>query len=198
MATNSLPPAGVPSSGNQKYLAVAAVLLLLGGGLAIWKFKGGEDPKPPPVPTVIATQATTRDPRRDDDLPPPPDPVATTTASATKTAAPTGGGPASNGCDQKACRGSAGEDLVGALQLRGRQARHCYEKELANDPKLSVHMTVSVRVGTNGATCSANVANSDNPGIAACVANYYRNGGFPGAKGGCAEVNIPLKYVPNR
>ena len=82
-----------------------------------------------------------------------------------------------------------------ALALRGRQARKCYERELANDPKLQVHMTISVTVGSNGSTCSANVTSSDSPGIASCVANFYRNGGFPPARGGCATVNVPLNYV---
>ena len=193
MPASSAPPP--PPASNGKYAIVAILLLGAVGGLAFWKFR----PQPPivvgPVPGTVTTivQGT---PHRDDDLPPPPDPIATTTASAAK---PTstgggGGGAVANGCTP-GCRGSAGDDLQSALALRGRQARKCYERELANDPKLQVHMTISVSVGTNGSTCSANVSSSDHPGIASCVANFYRNGGFPPARGGCATVNVPLNYV---
>jgi hypothetical protein len=196
--TTSLPPAGVPASGNQKYIAgVLLVLSLLLGYCGYKKFAAPDEIKT----TTIVQNAPTLGPsilsHRDDDTPPPPDPIAT--------AVPTGGpkttgsaSAVSNGCEVRACKGAAGEDLVASLAQRGRQARRCYEKELNNDPKLSVHMTMQVRVGTNGATCSAAVSDSDNAGVSGCVANFYRNGGFPPAKGGCAEVNIPLKFVPNK
>lgn len=192
--TTSLPPAGVPTSGNQKYIAVAVVLLLLVGGLVWWKTRPSETPQVNITPPALPT--TTADPHRDDDIPPP-IAIPTVTASAAKSTV-ANGGPVSNGCDAKVCKGTAGDDLQSALALRGRQARKCYERELANDPKLSVRMTMSVRVGTNGAACSAAVASSDNPAVSACVANFFRNGGYPGAKGGCAEVNIPLNFIPGK
>lgn len=192
--TTSLPPAGVPTSGNQKYIAVAVVLLLLVGGLVWWKTRSTETPQVSVTPPTVPTQ--TADPHRDDDIPPP-IAIPTVTASAAKSAV-ANGGPASNGCEAKVCKGSAGDDLQSALALRGRQARKCYERELANDPKLAVRMTMSVRIGTNGAACAANVASSDNPTVSACVANFFRNGGYPGAKGGCAEVNVPLNFIPGK
>lgn len=192
MPASSAPPP--PPASNGKYAIVAVLLLAAVGGLAFWKFRP-QPPAPGPGPGTITTIVQGSPPHHDDDLPPPPDPIATTTASAAKTAV---AGPAGtsvpNGCSPS-CRGSAGDDLQSALALRGRQARKCYERELANDPKLQAHMTISVSVGTNGSTCSANVTSSDNPGIAACVANFYRNGGFPPARGGCATVNVPLNFV---
>jgi hypothetical protein len=197
--TTSLPPAGIPASGNQKYIGIAALLLLFGSCLAYWKFRGGDQVQ---TTTVVQTLPSSLAPsvnshRDDDDIPPPPDPVAVSTGTAgQKVAGPAG--TLSNGCEVRACKGTAGDDLVASLAQRGRQARRCYEKELNNDPKLSVRMTMQVRVGTNGGACSANVVDSDNPGVAACVAGSYRTGGFPPARGGCAEVNIPLKFVPGK
>ena len=192
---NSIPPsaAGVPSSGNGKYAIIA--LLLVGGigGLAAWKFTKKD---PAAIVTTVTAPETAKPIVRDDDMAPPPEAITAATAAPTAKATATGGG-GGTGCPSS-CGGSAGSDLQAALALRGRQARKCYERELANDPKLAVHMTMAVRVSSTGAACSANVANSDNPAVAACVANVFRSGGFPAAKGGCADVNIPLNFVPNR
>ncbi|MFO0666586.1 MAG: AgmX/PglI C-terminal domain-containing protein [Polyangiaceae bacterium] len=198
MPASSAPPP--PPASNAKYIVVALLLLVAMGGLVFWKFRP-QPPPPGPAPGTVTTIVQGGPmPHRDDDLPPPPDPISSTSASAAKPTSTGGGGGSAavaNGCTP-ACRGSASSELQGALALRGRQARKCYERELANDPKLQVHMTIAVSVGLNGSTCSATVASSDNPGVASCVANFYRNGGFPPAKGGCATVNVPLNFVPGR
>jgi hypothetical protein len=197
MAEPSIPPAGVPDSDNTKYGIVALVLLLGTCGLVAWKMKG-DSPTTTSVPTVTAPTALPPITRRDEpEAPPPPDPVATVKATGNGTAvANNGGGGGPSGCTPK-CTGSAGDDLVGALAQRGRMARRCYERELANDPKLSMRMTMNVRVGSNGSTCSA-TPSGESGSIGACVANFYRTGGFPPAKGGCAEVNVPLNFVPGK
>jgi hypothetical protein len=195
---NSIPPsaAGVPTGNNNKYIVIALLLLLGVGGLSAWKFSRPDPPAT--VTTVIAPIATTaaKPPHQDDDIPPP-ETVPTATATAAPKAsgtAPAGGG--GNGCPAT-CNGSVGDDLKAALALRGRQARKCYERELANDPKLSVHMVMSVRVSGNGSVCAASVASSDNPTVSTCVANQFR-GSFPAVKGACADINVPLNFVPNR
>jgi hypothetical protein len=194
MAEPSIPPAGVPNSDNTKVGVIALVLLLGTCGLVAWKMKG-EKPTvaiPSATPTALPSIIVRRE---EPDVPPPPDPVNTTKATGTVAATPGGGG--SNGCSAK-CTGTASDSLVGALAQRGRMARRCYEKELANDPKLTARMTMNVHVGMDGSTCSATVVSSDSPSIGACVANFYRSGGFPGAKGGCADINVPLNFVPGK
>jgi hypothetical protein len=195
---NSIPPsaAGVPAGNNNKYIIIALLLLLGVGGLVAWKVSKPDAPVT--VTTIIAPVVTgTAKPAIHDDDIPAPETVPTAVASVAPKAsgtAPAGGG--GNGCPAS-CNGSVGDDLKAALALRGRQARKCYERELANDPKLSVHMTMSVRVSGNGTVCSASVASSDNQTVSTCVANQFR-GNFPAVKGGCADINVPLNFVPNR
>jgi hypothetical protein len=196
MASPSLPPAGVPSSSNTKYGLAALLLLVPVCGIVAWKMKADQTTTTT-IPSVGVPTVLPPITRRIDDDMPPPDPVVIKSTPTGTAVAGTNGGSVPNGCE-KSCRGTAGDDLVGALAQRGRMARRCYEKELANDPKLTVRMTMNVRVGTNGSVCSASVASSDNPGIGACVANIYRNAAFPAAKGGCAEVNVPLNFVPGK
>jgi hypothetical protein len=196
MAQPSIPPAGVPDSDNKKYGIVALVLLLGTCGLVAWKMKGDQTTT---GTTTTATVPSALPPiiRRDEpEAPPPPEPVPTGKASGNGTAVANNGGGGPSGCTPK-CNGTAGDDLVGALSQRGRMARRCYERELSNDPKLTLRMTMNVRVGTNGSTCSA-TPSGESGSIGTCVANFYRNGGFPPAKGGCAEVNVPLNFVPGK
>jgi hypothetical protein len=197
MSNSVAPP---PTNDNGKY-AIIAILLLLGvGGLAYFKFR---------TPTVVETVVTGPSltvgsppppkPRQDDDIPPPPDPIPTATIAGGKVGGPavsgTGGGGGSGGC-ANSCSGSAPPELQNSLALRGRQARKCYERELASDPKLTVRMSVSVKVGAGGQACSVSVGSTDNQAVGQCVANQFRQGGFPGAKGGCVDVTVPLNFVP--
>ena len=68
---SSRQPAGVPSSGSGKYIAIAVVLLLLIGGAVVWKLT--QKPSGPIVTVVDASAPiptfSVRNP--DDDIPPP-------------------------------------------------------------------------------------------------------------------------------
>lgn len=193
--SNAPPPTSVPpvppTSGSNRTYAILALLLVLGmGGLLYWKFKGDDvADTPKPVPSAAPTFHT------DDDIPPPPEPLPEAgppdAGNPTKIAT-TGGG---SGCEAKACSEST-PAINNALAQRGRQARRCYESQLANDPTLAVKMSINVKVGTNGNACAASVAESNNPGVSSCVVNFFRQGGFPPSKGCIANVTVPLNYVP--
>jgi hypothetical protein len=194
-------PTGVPSGGTGKYVAVAIVLLLGIVGLVIWKFKG-DDPKPvTPVPPVTSSVAPVNtDPRIDDIPPPPPIPDAGPDTGAKP---PAGGGNVArgDGCDAKKCGGAATPDLEAALAQRAKQTRVCYNQALASDSTLQGHVQISVRVGSNGSVCAANVAGNDmgTPVVAQCVAQKFRQtAGFPSPKGGCVDTVVPISFVPGK
>lgn len=190
-APPSSPPAPPTSGGNGTYAILAVLLLLAMAGLLYWKFKGDDpvaDKTSPPVPSAAPTF------HKDDDIPPPPEPLPEAgppdAGSSGKVVAS-----GNSGCEAKACT-EATPAIAQALALRGRQARRCYESQLANDPTLSVKMSINVKVGTNGNVCSASVADSNNSGVSSCVLNFFRQGGFPPSKGCIANVTVPLNYVP--
>lgn len=196
--TPSTAPSGVPSSGSGKYVVLA--LLLLGGigGLVVWKM-GQKPPEPtviyvdagPPAPKVIG-----RNP--DDDVPlPPPIEDAGTDAGKKTVVTQTGN---ANQCDVKTCTGKTSSELETALQFRVKQAHRCYDNALAQDSTLKGKITVNVRVGATGQVCSAGIASNEmgSPTVASCVAGYFRGANFPAPKGGCADVNIPINFVPRQ
>jgi len=190
----SAPPPGIPQSNNAKY-AVLVILLVLGaGGMFAWRSMSQPGPQAPvvlmPSATTSATAATTNP--KLDDIPPAP----------TEEVKPEAGPPkivyvSAGGCD-KTCTGSATAELTGALNVRGNQARHCYDQALRNDPSLKGHVSISVRIGPGGNACSAGVGSNDmgTPYVANCAANIFRNASYPSPRGGCIDVAVPLSFVP--
>lgn len=192
----SLAPTGVPPSGNGKYIAIALILLLLIGGLAVWKLT-----QKPPEPVVVVVDAgppppkpTGRNP--DDDVPPPP-PIEDAGPEAGKKVVVVQMG---NQCDVKKCTGNNSDELNTALSFRAKQAHRCYDNALAQDPTLRGKISIAVRVGANGQVCSAGVASNDmgNAMVANCVVNYFRGQNLPAPKGGCIDANIPINFVPRQ
>jgi len=189
--TASTPPP--PTSGNAKYVIVA--LLLLGGiiGLVVWR-NSQKPPEQPvaqiPVPPPSASSAT---PPQIDDVPPPPpeEPDAGPVHHTVSTVA--------SGCEAKSCGGSTTNELEGALAFRAKQAHRCYDSALAVDNTLKGKVQIAVRIGANGAVCSANVASNElaTTSVAQCVAGYFRSTGhFPAPKGGCVDAQVPISFVP--
>lgn len=195
---SSLAPRGVPSGGGGgKFVVLAIILLMLIGGAVIWKMSQ----KPPP-PTVIYVDAAPpptvigRNPDEDVPLPPPVE-DAGPDAGKKVVVASTG---SANMCDAKKCTGSTGSELETALQFRVKQSHRCYDNALAQDSTLRGKITVNVRIGATGQVCSAGVASNEmgSQTVAACVAGYFRGANFPAPKGGCADVNIPINFVPRQ
>lgn len=195
-------PAGVPS-GNAKYIVIA-VLLLGGMGAAAW-FVTHRAPETPTTivleagaPDAATTPVNTGGRNPEDDIPLPPPVV---DAGKTSVASTSGGSSAgSYQCDAKKCNGSSTSDLETALSFRTKQAHRCYDTALSQDPTLRGKVSVAVRVGTNGQSCSASVVSNEmsSSTVANCVANYYRGQSFPAPKGGCLDVTIPINFVPRQ
>jgi hypothetical protein len=189
-------PAGVPPSGNGKFIALALLLLGVIGAVIGWKtcqkpaapiVVGPPDAGPPPKPSKSI----------DEDIPPP---IAVEDAGVDAgkkvTVVFTG-----NQCDAKKCSGATNSEIETALSFRAKQAHRCYDNALAQDPTLRGKVSIAVRIGSNGQACSAGVASNDlssAPSVANCVAGYFRGQAFPSPKGGCVDVNIPINFVPRQ
>ncbi len=193
---SSRPPAGVPASGGSARLATVAVALVLGmGALFAWRGlarKTAAGPVPTAAPSLAASPLPTNP--KLEDIPPPP-PVEEKPE----------GGPGeprviyvqAGGCDAK-CVGTAPPELNQALQVRGMQARRCYNQALTQDPSLRGHVQVALRIGTAGNVCSANVTANDmrTPNVANCAAHILMGGSYPAPRGGCVEAIVPMSFVP--
>jgi hypothetical protein len=189
------PAAGVPQSGNGKFIALALLLLGVIGGIIAWKTC-----QTPVAPIVIAPPDAGPAPKPsqvDEDIPPP---------VAVPDAGPDAGKKlgtvtASNQCDAKKCAGATSSEVETALAFRAKQSHRCYDNALAQDPTLRGKVSIAVRIGANGQACSAGVASNDlasAPSVANCVVGYFRGQAFPPPKGGCVDVNIPINFVPRQ
>jgi hypothetical protein len=194
MAETNPPP---PKSGGSGPIIIAALLmLLLIGGLIVWKVSGSSEPTKAPPPVAANTSAT---PTLDEPPPPPPPPPVEQDAGKPEEKAKTKVASGANPCS-KACTGTAPGTLTSALAGRAGQSRSCYEKALSSNATLEGTMTVGVKVGPGGQVCSARVVADGlhDPGVSNCVVNRFLGATFPSPEGGCAEVNVPLRFMPKR
>lgn len=193
-------PAGVPS-GNGKYIVIAVLLLGSIAGVTIWQLT-----KKPPQPVTIVDAGpapslsvvnTGRD--QTEDIPLPPPIVDAGDKKNTSTQVSSAG---SGQCNVTKCAGKTTSELETALAFRTRQAHRCYDNALGQDPTLRGKITVAVRVGSNGVTCPNGVSIAANEmsssTVGNCVLGYYRGQNFPAPSGGCADVNIPINFVPRQ
>ena len=183
---------------NNVFIALTVAMLLAMGGLIFWKFAGAGDPEPAPEATAPRIDEL----RSNDSPPPPPPPPPPEEPSAAPTAAATANAPVRTGKSNcpSTCEGEATAALRTALAGRGGAGRRCYEKSLSQNPMLQGRMTVHVRVGTNGAICSANVSRDElhDPGLTNCILGVFRSSTLPAPTNGCVEVDVPLNFVPNK
>ena len=195
MAETTPPP---PKSGGSGPIIIAAVLMLfLIGGLIVWKVMGSSEPTKPPTP-VASNTAT---PTLDEPPPPPPPPPPPTPEESAK---PDDKGPkkvaAGPGPCAKECAGTTTGALTSALSGRAGQSRSCYEKALSSNATLEGTLTIGVKVGPTGQVCGARVVSDGlhDPGVSNCVVARFASSTFPAPQGGCAEVNVPLRFMPKR
>lgn len=98
------------------------------------------------------------------------------------------------------CNGSAPQQLQSALSARAGSARSCYEKLLQDNPKASGRLVVDVRISESGAVDAADALEDsmESDAFRECVLNRFRNSTFPAPEAGCAEVRIPLRFMPKK
>jgi hypothetical protein len=165
-------------------------MLLLMGGLLLWKFKGKEEPPPPP-PTPPPPVA--EGPKFEEAPPPPPpeEPEKKDDVQTKKRVVASG----NSGC-AASCSGDAPAGLRAALAGAANSVRGCYERALRQNETLQGKLVVAVKVGPHGAACGASLASDTlgDPSVASCVLSKFRSGTFPAPIGGCVDVKVPISF----
>jgi len=184
-----------PHSGSSgSYVWAAFAMLILAGGLVVWRVSNPSSMPPTaaaPVPSVTE-QVKVSPP------PPPPPPEEEPPASAVASVAPVAKtARAANACGGE-CKGEVSSELRAYLSGRASQGRKCYERALLQNATLKGRMKVQVRVSTQGQLCSASMASDElhDPSLSACILQMFRSSVYPAPKDGCVDVAVPLSFVP--
>jgi TonB family protein len=183
-----------PAPPTKQYWTAALIMLLLVAGLVIYKLAGKQTavaPAPPPP-----TPKTAAEPVFDQPPPAPPPPAPSESVAAPEPGPKPGrSGPA--GCGGS-CQGEATSTLRAQLGAKAAMARGCYERALRNNSQLQGRVRVSVRVSPNGLVCSARVTQNElgDAGVTGCVLQIFRSSSFAPPKGGCVDVEVPLRFEP--
>lgn len=178
-------------------LAAVAMLLLI-GGLIYWKTSS--DKQEPVAATTVSVAPTAPPPPTLEEPPPPPPPVAEPEdagapgVKGTKKVASTT--TSVGGCGGE-CNGTEAPSFRAQLAGVARRAHGCYERALRNNDMLEGRMTVSLRVGTSGQVCSANVSSNQtgDPALSNCVTQIFRSAQFSAPQKACVEAQVPLNFV---
>ena len=193
--SSSRAPAGLPPSGNAKYVVVVVVLIAGIVGLLMWKQCGSGNTDATRALNVYDAAPTPHENPDDKLPPPPPEEVVVDSGPAQKQTVNTAAG---DPCAVKTCNGSTTPDLESALAFRAKQAHRCYDQALAQDSTLKGRIGISVRVAFGGQVCKADIASNDmgSVQVAQCVANMFRQSGhFPPPKGGCVDATVPISFI---
>jgi len=213
MQNPSLPPEIPKQSLAPLWIGVGAAVVILGVVWALSSRSPEKASKPEPAATAapaVAPAAAPVEPAapppaappppRLEHAPPPPPPAHAIPAEA---AVPAGPAPSSApvrrdpNCDDP-CRGKETAELLSSLRAKAGQARSCYERALANNGALAGKLEVTLRVGANGAACSASVANDTlaDAAVKSCALARFRGGRYPKPTGGCVDVSVPMNFMP--
>lgn len=183
--------------GSAKY-AIVGIVLLLGGGAAIWSMTRPAPTPPRPVATVAHDAA----------LPPPPTPTIAPPIELPPDEPDAAVAPDASAATPRiryvtryidACPGTLTDP--GAVQ-RTAQAnfgslRACYERELRVNNQLQGRLTARLVISTTGHVqdVSVNTAMNSRP-LVECVKASLRRLTVPPARGGCATYDVTYNFSP--
>lgn len=100
----------------------------------------------------------------------------------------------------KTCQGKPQQELIAAITARAALARSCYERLLATVPNAAGRLLIGMRIEADGQVSRVSMLENTvgDEGLSACVkSKLVRN--YPrGPEGGCAEVNVPIRFEPKK
>lgn len=101
---------------------------------------------------------------------------------------------------RKTCNASVSAELQQALTARAAKSRVCYERLLREDATRTGSVVVNVRMSGQGQFDEASLIKDEigNAEFAECILSSFREPTGTWIEGGCAEVNVPLRFVPKR
>jgi outer membrane biosynthesis protein TonB len=191
MPETSIPPTPKHHGGGA-FIGAVILMLFAMGGLLYWKFGGKDAPAVSP-----SAFATTTGPRFDEAPPPPPpiEPDAGKKDLPAKKRLVASSGPSPCGAT---CSGDVPLALRGALTAAASSVCGCYERALRQNQMLQGKVLVSVKVGQHGNACGASLVSDTlgDPSVASCVLQKFRSGTFPPPIGGCADIKVPISFMP--
>jgi hypothetical protein len=184
------------SSGGGGALVIVGVILLLGAAGAVLWFVTRKPPEPPKVTTVETvsasqTESTIELPAIDPAL------VDSGVDTGDDGGAEAGKKVVAGEACTATCTGQITDALKQAVAARAGTAKQCYKTALEGNEGLAGDMSVLVRVGTNGSTCSVSVT-SDTTGsmrLQQCVRGKMA-ASYPLPRGGCVDVRVPISFKP--
>jgi hypothetical protein len=212
MQNPSLPPEIPKQSLTPVWIGVGAVVVIAG---VVWALSSRSpekvsklEPAATAAPVIAPTPAPVEPsapppspppPPRLEHAPPPPPAHVIPAGAAVPSGPASGAAPARRdpNCDDP-CRGKETAELLSSLRAKAGQARSCYERALGNDGALAGKLEVAVRVGANGAACSASVVNDTlgDTAVTSCALARFRGGRYPKPIGGCVNVSVPMNFMP--
>lgn len=98
------------------------------------------------------------------------------------------------------CSGEVKAELVSMLSTKAAQSRRCYDKLLSTQPSARGSYVVNMRVNARGKVEHARLVTDEvgDPAMARCVLERFRSATYPKPSGGCADIEVPLRYEPRR
>ena len=189
-------PAG--NSGGGGALVIVGVILLLGAAGGVLWFVTRKPPQQQTVTTVQSASATeTAEPTID--LPSIDPSLVDSGVDTGDDSGADGGKKIASGGEActAACSGQITDAIKQAVAARAGTAKQCYKTALEGNEGLAGDMSVLVRVGTNGSTCSVSIA-SDTTGsmrLQQCVRGKMA-ASYPQPRGGCVDVRVPISFKP--
>lgn len=100
-------------------------------------------------------------------------------------------------CPSACSASSLPQPVLQELSSRAKSSRKCYQRTLAKDPSLSIRATLTLRMNAEGQPCDVRIVGTDDPEFSECIAEVFRYPRFPAPGNACAEVNVPLVFVPS-
>lgn len=100
----------------------------------------------------------------------------------------------------KTCQGKPQQALVAAISARAGLARSCYERLLVTVPNASGRLLVGMRIEADGQVSRVSLLENTvgDEGLGACVKSKLVRSYPRGPEGGCAEVNVPIRFEPKK